>query len=146
MTPLEVAVARDAIRDLVARYNANADSARFEQVLALFTADAVMEVGDRVYRGHDGIAELFTGTRDRYADAAGDEPPTYLRHFTATHQIDVVDERSATGRCYFSVVTPVGLDHWGRYVDTYRSDDDAWRFATRRVTTDGFAPDSLFGP
>ena len=33
-----------AIRDLVARYNANGDSGRFDQVLELFAPDAVMEI------------------------------------------------------------------------------------------------------
>ena len=34
--------ARESIRDLVARYNANADTGRFDQVLELFAPDAVM--------------------------------------------------------------------------------------------------------
>ena len=37
-------VARESIRDLVARYNANGDSGRFDQVMALFAPDAVMEI------------------------------------------------------------------------------------------------------
>jgi hypothetical protein len=135
--------AREQIRDLVARYNANGDTARFEQVLDLFAPDAVMEIGDaRTYTGRDEISEIFTGTRDRVDYGSR---PAYLRHFTATHQIDLIDESTAKGRCYYQVLTAVGLDHWGRYVDEYKTVDGRWRFASRRVTTDGRSPDSLFG-
>ncbi|HEX5587307.1 MAG TPA: nuclear transport factor 2 family protein [Acidimicrobiia bacterium] len=135
--------AREEIRDLVARYNANGDTGRFQQVLELFAPDAVMDTGDRVYTGLDEIIEIFTGARDRtdYGDM-----PVYVRHFTATHQIDLVDESSAVGRCYFQVLTAIGLDHWGRYMDEYKVVDGRWRFSRRRVTIDGRSPDALFAP
>jgi SnoaL-like protein len=134
--------AREAIRDLVARYNANGDSGRFAQVIELFAPDAVMELNDgRLYDGRDEIMTIFTGTRDRVA-AGG--TPTHLRHMTATHQIDLVDPATARGRSYYQVLTTVGLDHWGRYIDEYRTVDGVWRFARRRVTVDGRSPDSLF--
>ena len=137
-------VARESIRDLVARYNANGDSGRFDQVLELFAPDAVMEiVGEPPMVGHDEIRTIFTGARDR---AEWGERPVYLRHVTGTHQIDLVDETSATGRCYYFVLTAVGLDHWGRYLDEYRVVDDRWRFARRRVHTDGRSADTLFAP
>jgi len=136
-------VAREEIRDLVARYNANGDTGRFEQVLELFAPDAVMAIGDeRTYRGREEINEIFTGARDR-ADY-GDRP-VYLRHMTATLQIDLVDQATARGRCYYQVLTAAGLDHWGRYLDEYKTVDGRWRFASRRVTTDGRAPNSIFG-
>ena len=43
MEPWEL-IAREAARDLVARYNANGDAGRLDEVLALFRADAVLEV------------------------------------------------------------------------------------------------------
>jgi hypothetical protein len=137
-------VARESIRDLVARYNANADSGRFEPVLELFAPDAVMEItGEPPKVGHDEIRTIFTGARDQ---AAWGDRPVYLRHVTGTHQIDLVDEGSAVGRCYYFVLTDVGLDHWGRYLDEYKVVDGRWRFARRRVTTDGRSPDALFAP
>ena len=135
---------REAIRDLVARYNANGDSGRLTDVMALFVADAVMEIdlgtGAEPER-HEGLAAIegvFRGA------VVGDVAPTHVRHFTATQQIDLIDEVSATSRCYFQVLTQVGLDHWGRYVDRFVRTDEGWRFAQRRVTVDGYADDSLF--
>jgi hypothetical protein len=136
--------AREEIRDLVARYNANGDTGRFAQVIELFAPDAVMDVSDgRVYTGKDEIVTIFTSARDR-ADY-GDRP-VYLRHMTATLQIDVLDPSHATSRCYYQVLTDIGLDHWGRYIDEYKPVDGRWRFARRRVTIDGRNPAALFAP
>ena len=137
--------ARESIRDLVARYNANGDAGRFDQVIELFTADARMEIGDgRPARvGPEAIRSLFTGVRD---SKGADNRPTYLRHCTSTLQIDLVDQGSAISRCYFFVLTDVGLDHWGRYVDEYTRVGADWRFVRRRVTTDGFSRNSRFRP
>lgn len=137
-------LAREAIRDLVARYNAYGDSGLLDPMMALFADDAVLEVGAVAYEGPEAIRGLFSGTVDRSAGASGG--PTYVRHSVTTHQIDLLDQGHATGRAYFTVLTRVGLDHWGRYLDEYRLVDDAWRFARRRVLTDDFAAESLFRP
>jgi len=134
-------VAREGIRDVVARYNSNGDSGRFDQLVELFAPDAVMELPARTCTGRAEILSIFTGVQERVR--AGDAP-AYVRHYTATHQIDLVDETHATGRCYFAVLTPAGLDHWGRYIDRYRVVDGRWRFAFRRVTVDGAVEGSVF--
>jgi len=140
--PLETLMARDQIRDLVSRYNSNGDTARFAQVRELFCADAVMRIGpNAVYNGIDEVMTIFTGASDGTSRPGG---PSHVRHFTATHQIDLVDSTSAKGRLYFAVLTDIGLDHWGVYMDTYRVEDGRWKFATRRVIIDGMAPNSLF--
>ena len=74
-------------------------------------------------------------------DAAAAETRTdsvaLIRHFVATHSIDWRDDTSASGRCYFLVLTERGVDHWGRYADEYRREAESWFFASRRVTVDG---------
>ena len=136
--------ARVAIADLVARYNAAGDSARFDRVIELFTDDAVMVVEGTPHAGHEAIRGIFTNARTRVD--GGRSRPTHVRHFTATHQVDLVDPDRATGYCYFQVLTPIGLDHWGRYIDDYRRADETWKFASRRVEVDGRAKGSLFRP
>jgi 3-phenylpropionate/cinnamic acid dioxygenase small subunit len=139
-------LAREGIRDLVARYNANGDAGRFAQVLALFAPDATMELVDRAgevqrYEGHEAIATIFTGTKDRWDAAAttgdGHETPHHVRHFVSTHQIDLEDRTHATGRSYFAVLMAHGLDHWGRYLDRYEERDGRWLFTLRRALPDG---------
>jgi hypothetical protein len=145
-------VARESIRDLVARYNSYSDSGRFEPLWELFAPEAVMELrhrGSDEVRRHEGreqVKEIFAGAA---ATVAGGEPAErprigFVRHFTATHQIDLVDATTARGRLYFAVLTDIGLDHWGRYVDRYARLGDRWCFTERIVTVDAYAPGTLF--
>ena len=52
-------------------------------------------------------------------------------------QIDVDGPDRAHSRCYFAVLMPHGLDHWGRYVHEFGCTDGGGQFARRQVTTDG---------
>lgn len=133
---LDELLAREQIRDLVARYNANGDAGRYEQVLELFAPDAVMELPDATYRGRDEIRTVFTGAA---ADFSAQSNFRYVRHNTSTHQIDLTGPTSAEGRLYFFVIMAHGLDHWGRYRDRYTVVDGQWRFEHRRVFVDGYA-------
>ena len=131
-------VARESIRDIIARYNCNGDSGRIDAMMSLFTPDAVLEVpGREPLVGREAIRHFFT------AVARPDDTtfvPKRFHHHTATHQIDIVDKQSAKGRCYFAVLTQDGLDHWGRYVDEYRCHDGQWKIQNRNVYVDGLTP------
>ena len=128
--------AREQIRDLVARYNANGDSGRLDPMLDLFAADAVLSVGESEYRGVGEIRAMFEDA----ARSTRSRERGHLRHFTATHQIDLEGPDHATGRCYFLVLTEAGLDHWGRYIDVYKRTQGGWRLAAREVRVDGQVP------
>ena len=140
--------ARESVRDLVARYNANGDSGRIEQMVELFAEDAVMLIPpESEYVGREAIRDFFgsiaKGTQDavqRDSDAV-----RFIRHYTATHQIDVLDRENAKGRCYYAVLTDRGLDHWGRYIDEYRRIDSRWQFWRRTCTTDSRVEGSWAG-
>jgi SnoaL-like domain len=141
MEPWMIA-AREGIRDLTSRYNSNGDSGRFDEVRPLFHDDAEMHVGGRAHVGLEEIMTIFTGTK---ATLHASDRPKYIRHFTATHKIDLIDEDRANGRLYFCVLTSIGVDHWGVYTDTYlRKADGVWRFARRVVKVDGRVENSLF--
>ena len=144
MEPWEL-LARESIRDLVTRYNANGDSGRIPQVLELFAPDATMEITNeggetRTYRGIDEIQTIFTGAINTFrAEADRRAQPGYVRHCVATHQIDIRDRQHAKGRCYFFVIRAHGLDHWGRYLDDYAVIDGRWLFTHRTVRVDTHA-------
>ena len=134
-------IARESIRDLVARYNANGDSGRFEPMLDLFAEESTMEIPGDTYQGKAAIRGMFEGVATRTGASEG---PTvkFIRHCTSTHQIDLQSETEAKGRCYYMVLTDKGLDHWGRYIDEYRRVDGEWRFWHRKVTMDTAVPDA----
>ncbi|MET0711804.1 MAG: nuclear transport factor 2 family protein [Jiangellaceae bacterium] len=146
---LDDLLAREGIRDLVSRYNSYGDTGKFEQLFELFADDAVMEVGPargdrKTYDGLEQVKLIFTGAQGRVQAQDQRAATTYIRHFTATHQIDLVDADHATGRCYFAVIIDKGLDHWGRYMDRYVRVEGAWRFHHRRVIVDGRTESSWF--
>lgn len=139
MDPAELA-AREAIRDLVARYAHGVDRGRFEEVAALFTDDGLLALPDaQEARGRDGIRSMLQGSGTSLRDATGS---TLVRHHVSSLQIDVHGPAEARGFAYFLVVTERGPDHWGRYQDRYASTRGGWLFASRRVRLDGFAADS----
>jgi hypothetical protein len=129
-------VGREQIRDLVARYNASGDRGRIDQLVQLFAEDAVLQVGEQSYRGRAAIQAMFEEAARSTRERAGGQ----VRHFTATHQIEMLGDDEARGRCYFQVLTESGLDHWGRYLDEYRRIDGSWHFLLRRVELDGRVP------
>jgi hypothetical protein len=137
-------IARESARDLVARYNACGDADELEEMISLFADDAVMDVGPwGVHEGIDAIRAFFEGVRrPAKTDGGGGDRAErrFIRHFTATHRIDVDGPESARGRCYFVVFTAEGVDHWGRYVDRYTNRHGVWRFARREVVVEGVTP------
>lgn len=133
-------IAREQIRDLVAAYAHCADSGRFDELVALFADDGVLETPDgAMQRGSDGIRAFLGGTK---ADLAAATTTALIRHHVSSLHIVVVNPTEATGAAYFFVVTEHGPDHWGRYRDRYLCRDRQWRFAHRRVRLDGWAPNS----
>ena len=60
----------------------------------------------------------------------------FIRHFTATTQIDVLSETQAKARSYYLFLTVHGLDHWGRYLDEFAPVDGKWLITHRREMTD----------
>lgn len=140
-------VAREQIRDVVTRYNTHGDAGRLEDATAVFTADARVEFvelsGTTVYQGRAEVLRIMTEVKEQWADSARSRGETaYVRHFVSSHQIDLIDEANARGRCYVAVVKAHGLDHWGRYLDEYRVEDGRWLISVRRAITDGFAEGS----
>jgi hypothetical protein len=142
-------VARESARDLIARYNANGDSGRIEQMIEVFAPDAVFETGDRRFEGRAAIHDFMRGVVTAQADTATPAPISpaladwesrgrtpMLRHVTGTTQIDVVDEHTMRARSYYLVLVAHGLDHWGRYLDEFGVVDGEWRITHRRELTD----------
>ena len=134
---LDELIARESIRDLVARYNSTADSGRFDETLVLFAPEAVMDTDGERHEGRDAIHAMFEGAKTSLAAHAGGAP-RYLRHFTSTLQIDVTGTTTAKARCYYQVILPHGLDHWGRYIDEFGVVDGRWLFTSRREVLDGW--------
>jgi uncharacterized protein (TIGR02246 family) len=134
--------AREAIRESVASYAHYADSGRFADLAALFAVDGALEVrGEPRLQGREAIRAFLEGVG---AQLAGATTVSTIRHHVSNLTIDVVSPTEAHGACYFLAVTEHGVDHWGRYRDTYTPEnaerDGRWLFAHRLARTDGTTP------
>ncbi|MBK5287426.1 MAG: nuclear transport factor 2 family protein [Acidimicrobiia bacterium] len=133
-------MAREQIRDTLARYNDGGDRGKFDEMIECFAPDGVLVIveGD-THRGRDALREFFAGV-GRTAHPA----LTQLRHCATNLVLDIDSETTARASSYFQVITDIGLDHWGRYRDRLVKTDDHWLLAERSVKTDGYATNSLF--
>ena len=121
------AQAHAAINDTILNYAEYVDGGEIELWAELFCQDAVFDEGQAV-TGRAAIQALL---------------PKLLRLFTATahHISNIRIER--TGPHHANATSYVHAWHrkldgsdfefWGRYVDAFAFEDDAWRFSSRKI-------------
>jgi SnoaL-like protein len=63
-------VAREGIRDCIARYNANGDSGRIDDMVSVFAPDGIMETGSGRYEGREAIHAFMSSVVERGRPAA----------------------------------------------------------------------------
>ena len=121
-------VAHEEIRQLAARYAIAMDRRDFDAVAMLFVPD--VQIGRDTF-GRDAL-------RASMAAQMTEMRVTILN--VGTHQIDLVDEHSATGHVYckgeLHHVDAAGASRWIhqaiRYDDDYACVDGSWLFVRRR--------------
>ena len=147
-------VAREFIRDRIARWNSNGDAGRMGDMVMVLAPDVEFQAAEsEVLHGRDAVLAFLTGVKQDKADSAQPAPPVrtgrYLppgkrpsiRHFTSNPQIEFESETVARVRTYYQVLSSFGLDHWGRYVDEFGVVDGEWLITKRTVTTEGVDPE-----
>jgi SnoaL-like domain len=111
-------VAREQIRDTIARYAHCVDGGRFDELVELFAPDGVLEVeGERPHQGRDAIRAFVSGTG---RDLAAETGAPRIRHHVDSVLIELDGEVRARARCYFLAVTERGVDHWAAIRTTSR--------------------------
>lgn len=150
-------VARESIKDCIARWNYSGDARQMDQMVLVLAPDVEFQAVDGdVLHGRDAVLEFLTGVRDRKGAGGADPDPRpapndgrYLprgtkpsiRHFTSNPRITLESEARAQVRTYYAVLSSFGLDHWGRYIDEFGVVDGEWLITKRVITTDGVDPD-----
>jgi ketosteroid isomerase-like protein len=134
------AVAREAIRDVISRYNHAGDHGRLEALAQCFAPDGVLDLKDvPPIEGRAAIRTHLGGVVERLADAS---VRPVLRHHVSSILITLEGPDTANAASYFLVFTEIGLDHWGRYGDRFTRLDGQWLIAHRKVRVDGASPGS----
>ena len=145
-------IARESIRDRIARWNSNGDAGRMAEMVKVLAPDVEFTIRDgEVMHGRDEALQSLLGVRDGKAPSESAPAPTgrylppgkrpSLRHFTSNPQIDFESDTRARVRTYYAVLSSFGLDHWGRYLDEFGVVDGEWLITKRTVTTEGVDPD-----
>src|ERR1700739_3881685 len=110
-------VARERIRDTLARYNWSGDAGRLDGLAETFCADGILEIrGLQALRGRSEIIAFLRGVAGNLADNVGVKP--VVRHNLANVLFTGLTPHEAQVSSYFTVVTHIGLDHFGRSRDT----------------------------
>jgi hypothetical protein len=136
--------ARERIRDTLARYNWSGDALRVDDLAQTFCEDGELELrGPEPVRGRAAIVALLgrvvTGPS---AAAAAPGRKRIVRHNVTNIRFTDVTPQEARVACYFTVLTEIGLDHYGRYRDVFVPVGDDWLIRHRFVSTDWRVPDS----
>lgn len=151
MEPWEL-TARERIRDTLARYNWAGDAFRLDDLALAFCEEGELEIrGEAPLVGRWAIVEFLAGgtagdddarraTRKAAATASG--APRVVRHSVSNiHFLEATREQARVAS-YFTVFTEIGLDHYGRYRDTFVPVADEWLIRHRFVSTDWRSPES----
>ena len=123
MTDLELLLAYEQIRQLVARYAIATDRRDIDALVALFVDD--VRVGRDTY-GRDAL-------RTNLASQLRAIGVSILN--VGTHQIDIVDDDHATGHVYCKAEVQDGdrfIQQAIRYDDSYERRHGSWYFVRRR--------------
>ena len=125
----------EAIRQLTARYCQAADTKNSNAWVDCFTADAVCEFGGLGSAdGHKELRGFFAKVCDLWS---------FMWHTAANHRIEVRDDGTAQGVCYFDFRSAFGRQTWlggGEYIDEYRKIQGAWKISRRNVRFDFLTP------
>jgi hypothetical protein len=140
--------AREHIRDTLARYNWSGDAMRLPELASSFCTDGELELrGGTPVRGREAIVE-FLGGAVASPNAVAEESGVrrIVRHNVTNIRFTEMTPERAEVACYFTVVTEIGLDHYGRYRDVFvpvgSPEDTEWLIRHRFVSTDWHAPNS----
>jgi SnoaL-like domain len=134
--------ARERIRDTLARYNWSGDALRLDDLAQTFCENGELELrGSEPTRGRDGIVALLGGV---VATPTAQESGVkrIVRHNVTNIRFTGVTPEEVHVACYFTVLTEIGLDHYGRYRDIFVPVSEEWLIRHRFVSTDWSAPGS----
>jgi hypothetical protein len=147
---LDELLAREAIRDTMAKYNTSGDRLKVDDFAACFTEDGIIQSerapGDFLFRytSREEIRDWQNRWRHREPTQDTVHGATFVRHHLSTCKIDLTGPDTAKARTYWVAWTDIGADHAGFYIDDFRKVGDDWLIACRRVRLDWSSPDSLF--
>ncbi|MCE2878393.1 MAG: nuclear transport factor 2 family protein [Comamonadaceae bacterium] len=138
--------ARVQIQRTMAIYCTCVDSGDADAVADTFMPEARLELssGTKV-AGREAIRAFYTsvvgaGRPDRLPDGT----IALLRHNLTTSRVEFIDDNRAQGWTYFMTLSRFGMDHAGRYIDTFCRHGERWLIEDRRIVVEWYGSPSWY--
>jgi uncharacterized protein (TIGR02246 family) len=139
---IEEMLRREAIRYTISRYISAIDRGKYEELADVFTPDGTMTFGGHPSLvGHD---QIISSMRQGAERRGAFQPGNFQRHVLGHSIINVIDGRTARSVHYILVMSEVGVDHSGAYVDDFVKSGDRWLIAHRKANLEWVTPASRF--
>ena len=137
---------RTQIQYTLAVYCNSVDSGDVDGVVSVFIPNGRLELSSGTKAaGKDAIRAFYTPViGPARPDRAPDGSLPLLRHNLTTSRVEFVDADTAQGWTYFMSLTKHGLDHAGRYIDTFRRQGERWLIADRRIVVEWYGSPSWY--
>jgi hypothetical protein len=133
---------REAIRYTISRYISAIDRGKYEELADVFASDGTMTFGGHASLvGHD---QIISSMRQGAERRGAYQPGNFQRHVLGHSIINVIDGRTARSVHYILVMSEVGVDHSGVYVDDFVKSSDRWLIAHRKANLEWVTPASRF--
>ena len=142
MMNLEMLAAREGIRYTISIYNQAVDRGAYQDLGVVFATDGEMIISESTsFKGRENIIEsLSAGAIKRGVGQNGN----FQRHSLGNSIINVIDANNAKSIHFIMVMTELGFDHSGVYIDDFVRVGDRWLIKTRRANMEWARPDSRF--
>ena len=140
---LEEALVREEIRSTIGRYISAVDRSAYHELVDVFTPDGVMAFGGLPpLEGRDAIISAMVLGAERRGALL---PHNFSRHLLGHSIINVLGGATARSVHYIVVLSEIGLDHSGVYVDDFVRWEGRWLIARRAANLEWAHPNSRYG-
>jgi hypothetical protein len=140
---IEEALIREEIRCTISRYISAVDRSAYHELVDVFTPNGVMAFGGlSSLEGRDAIIAAMTMGAERRGAGL---PHNFSRHLLGHSIINVLGDATARSVHYIAVVSEIGLDHSGVYIDDFVKWEDRWLIAHRSANLEWAHPNSRYG-
>jgi hypothetical protein len=139
---LDEMLIRNAIQYTIGRYCSAIDRACYDELTEVFTPDAVVTFCNAPSLiGHQHIVSTMTNAAEKRGSLL---PQNFQRHLLGNSIINVLDSQNAKAVHYISVISELGPDHSGVYIDDFVKSGERWLIARRQANVEWVRPDSRF--
>jgi hypothetical protein len=134
---VEELIARESIRQTMARYSIAGDNFDADEYITCFTDDSVMEfvnfpgVGDLKLEGREAIYNFVSSWFGAVEHGESPIPGGFMRHNLTTCRIDLTSDLTANSRTYCIVFNEYGAKSSGIYTDEWRREGQHWLLSHR---------------